>query len=84
MLDRYDALVPLRYYETELKALLILFVNSIYLFKKNGLYSEVFYNLQRLKTSSEKSLDKKTKIFVLLLSLLDGYGREKLDQVIFE
>ena len=45
LLEKYWLLVPLRYHETELKAALVALVNSFYLFKKDGLYSEVFYNL---------------------------------------
>lgn len=43
--DRYDRLVPLRYYEAEVRSLLNTVVNGLYLFFKEGLYSEVFYSL---------------------------------------
>jgi len=45
LFDRYDRLVPLRYYETEIKCLIHTIVNGLYLFFKDGLYSEVFYGL---------------------------------------
>lgn len=35
----------MRYYETEVRCLLNTVVNGLYLVFKEGLYSEVFYNL---------------------------------------
>lgn len=45
LLERSDWLVSLRYYETEIRALLTTALNGFYLVWKDGLYSEVFYNL---------------------------------------
>lgn len=45
LLERSDWLVSLRYYETEIRALLTTLLNGVYLVWKDGLYSEVFYNL---------------------------------------
>ena len=45
LFDRYDRLVFLRFYETEIKCLFHTLINGIYLFKKDAFYSEVFYGL---------------------------------------
>ena len=45
MMDRYDRLIPLRYYETEIRLAIQTIVDGLYLVYKDGLYSEIFYSL---------------------------------------
>lgn len=89
--DRYDRLVALRYYETEVRCLLNTIVNGIYLMFKEGLYSEVFYSLyyiclirMRVDASTESLLSGKKKALLLVISFLETYSREKLDKVSVE
>lgn len=69
----------MRYSQTEVKAVLQGLLNGLYLFWKDAMYSEFFYNLIRLNSRSQAPLSRSRKVTLLILSILENYSKEKLD-----
>lgn len=76
--------MPLRYYEDEIRGLLHLAVNGIYLFKRNALYPEIFFQIERLHPTKETNLSGKHKSLCLLVEFLNSYGRKKIEKKVKE
>ena len=81
--DRYPTLVALRYYKEHILSAFEVILQSIYLKKYGGTYSEFYYNIKRVLKNGEKEItgSKAHLLKTLIVGVIFPLVKQHIDSV---